>query len=88
MLGGTGRDGLLVEALQLLFLPYIGREGDDVGIISFFEPFNDDGGVETTLVSENDFHKLDPSLGYRPKTAQSKNRHREDDARPPRFTVL
>ena len=57
VLGGAGGLGLLIEALQLFFLADVGCEGDDLRIISLFEPFDDHGGVETTGVSEDDFHR-------------------------------
>ena len=56
VLGGAGGLGLLVEALEFLFLADVGRESDDLGVVGFLEPFDDDGGVETTGVSEDDFH--------------------------------
>ncbi len=49
--------GLLARRLQFLALAEIGREGDDFSAELGLQPFQDDGGVETAGIGENDlFH--------------------------------
>ena len=45
-LGSAGFESLLLEAVEFLGLADIGAESDDLGSIGFFEPIEDDGGVQ------------------------------------------
>ena len=40
-----------------MYLANVGGNRDDLGLVRFAEPLDDDGGVETTRVCENDFHE-------------------------------
>ena len=54
--------GLLAGRLQLATLAQIGGEGHDLGAIFGLQPFQDDRGVETARIGEDDF--LDFLLGH------------------------
>ena len=56
VLRSAGLERLFVEPLELLLLADIGRERDDLSVVSFFEPLDDDGRVESARVCEDDFH--------------------------------
>jgi len=47
--GGLGACGF-----ELFALPDVGREGDHLALVGLLQPFQDDGGVETTGISEYD----------------------------------
>ncbi len=53
---------LAPRRLQLLALPEIGGEGDDLAPIGRLQPLEDDGGVEPAGIGEDDF--LDFRLGH------------------------
>jgi hypothetical protein len=53
---------LLAGGLDLLALPQISGEGDDFGAIFCLQPFQDDRGVQSAGIGENDF--LDVFLGH------------------------
>jgi hypothetical protein len=57
---GTGGEGFFFEAVELFFLADIGAVGDDFGVIGLLEPLEENGGVETTGIGEDDFlfHRL------------------------------
>jgi len=50
-LGGAGLPGLGFKALELLLLPNVRTEGDQLRVILFLEPGQDDRGVEAARVS-------------------------------------
>ncbi|VXC69819.1 hypothetical protein SPHINGOAX6_40046 [Sphingomonas sp. AX6] len=50
--------GLGARGLQLLALPQIGGEGDDLAVIILLEPFQDDAGVEPARIGEDDLVDL------------------------------
>ena len=54
-LGGSGFESLLLEAVEFLGLADIGAEGDDLGSVGFLEPIQNDGGVESPRIRDNDF---------------------------------
>ena len=55
-LGCAGRFGLLFEAVQLGALPHITGNGDDFAVVViFFQPGNDNGGIQTAGIRQNDF---------------------------------
>ena len=62
-LGGSGFESLLLEAVEFLGLADIGAEGDDLGSVGFFEPVQDDGGVEPPGIRDNDFVHAGGSVG-------------------------
>ena len=43
------------EAVELVFLPDVGGEGDDLGVVRLFQPRQDDGGIETAGIGKHDF---------------------------------
>ena len=49
-LGGAGLHGLLLEALELVFLADVGAERDHLGVMLVLDPGKEDGGVEATGV--------------------------------------
>ena len=51
----AGLFGFGVQAFQFVVLADVCTEGDDFGIIGFFDPGEQDGGVEATGISEDDF---------------------------------
>ena len=57
-LGRAGAFGLGFQALEFLLLADVGAEGDDLGVILFLEPGEDDGGIESARISENNLHSL------------------------------
>ena len=55
-LGSAGRLGLLFQTVQLGALAHITGNGDDLAVVVvFLQPGNDDGGVQTAGVCQNDF---------------------------------
>ena len=50
-LGRAGALGLGFEALEFLFLADVGAEGDDLRVILFLQPRQDDRGVQSARVS-------------------------------------
>lgn len=51
----AGLFGFGVQAFQFVVLTDVGAKGDDFGIIGFFDPGEQDGGVEAAGISEDDF---------------------------------
>ena len=45
---GSGGTSLLGQTIQVLILADVGREGNDVGLVSIFKPLKYDGGIETS----------------------------------------
>ena len=62
-LGGSGFESLLLEAVEFLGLADIGAEGDDLGSVGFLEPVQNDGGVESPGIRDNDFFHAGGSVG-------------------------
>ena len=54
------RLGLAPGRLQLLALPEVGGEGDDLASVPLLQPLQDDGGIEAAGVGEHDF----PDVGH------------------------
>ena len=54
-LAGAGVIGLLHDCFDVIFLPDIADHGNDVVVVILFQPRNDDGGIESTGIGENDF---------------------------------
>ena len=70
-LGGAGLEGLLLQTVQLGALPHIaGNRNDLAVVVVFLQPGNDDGGIQTAGVRQNNlfnillilFHDEFPSL--------------------------
>jgi hypothetical protein len=53
-LGSTGGFGTLLEVLQFGVLADVDADGDDIVIVVFLQPRDDDGGIETAGISEDD----------------------------------
>ena len=54
-LGSAGGDRLFLQAVQLGALSHIAGNSDDLAVvIVFFQPRNDNGGVQTAGIGEND----------------------------------
>ena len=49
-LGSAGLPGLGFETLEFFLLAYVGAERDDLGIILFFDPRQNNRGVETARI--------------------------------------
>ena len=72
-LGSAGLDGLFLQAVQLGALAHVSGGGDDLAAVVFLQPGNDDGGVQTAGVGqqnlvvlsfhENDFLSDSPQRG-------------------------
>ena len=55
-LGSAGSLGLFLQAVQLGALAHVTGNGDDFAVVVvFLQPGNDDGGIQTTGVGQNDF---------------------------------
>ena len=52
----TGGLGLFSQTIEFFLLADVGRVGNNFGVIVLLEPANQNGGVETSRVCENDFH--------------------------------
>ncbi len=65
----AGLERLFIEALELLLLADIGTERDDLRVIFFLQPNENDGGIESTGISDNNLHPrfLEESWGKRQK---------------------
>jgi len=48
---------LLLQAVELLLLPDVGAEGDDLRVVCFFQPLQQDRRVQATRVSAYDLHQ-------------------------------
>ena len=58
-LGRSGLDGFFAQTVQLVFLAYVGGDGDDLRIvIVFLQPGDDDGRIQAAGISEDDFFDL------------------------------
>ena len=57
-LGRAGAQGLLFQTVKLLLLPDIRAEGDNLRIVSFFQPLQQDRGVQTARVSAYNLHQI------------------------------
>src|SRR5690606_31580106 len=55
-LRGAGAPRLRLQALRFLFLAEVDAQGDDLRVVRLLEPFEDDGGIETTGIGQNDLH--------------------------------
>ena len=55
-LGGSCPERLGLEPLELLLLTDVGAESDHLGGISFLDPVEDDGGIQTSRIGNDDFH--------------------------------
>src|SRR5579864_3589555 len=54
--------GLINDRFNVVSLTDVAHHGDDVVGIVFFEPWNDDGSIESTGISKNDFLRHERSL--------------------------
>src|SRR4051812_15087590 len=81
VLRGAGLLRLLRQAVQLLLLPDIRGERDDLRVVSFAEPLDDDGRVEAARVSEDDFHDERPVWNHRPPSRKIKTTPRLKQSR-------
>ena len=54
-LARAGLVRLLDDCVDVVALANVGHEGDDVVVIVFLQPRNDDGGVESSGISKYDF---------------------------------
>ena len=59
---GAGRISLLDDGFDVVPLAHIADHGDDVIGIVFLQPWNDDGSVESTGISKNNFLRHERSL--------------------------
>ena len=58
-LGGAGLDGLLLQAVQLVPLPHIGGDRDDLRVIVILlQPGDDDGCIQAAGIGQHDFLDL------------------------------
>ena len=55
-LAGAGGDGLGLETVELLLLADVGAVADDFGFVGLLDPFDDDRGVETSRIRDDNFH--------------------------------
>ena len=55
-LGGSGPEGLGLEPLEFLLLADVGAECDHLRGIGFLDPVEDDGGIQTSRIGNDDFH--------------------------------
>ena len=76
-LGGAGLHGLLLKALELVFLADVGAERDHLGVVLVLDPGKEDGGVEATGVGQDDFLLLAHVSGME-KSAAVRGEVRED----------
>ncbi len=56
-LGGAGAEGLGFEAVEFVALADIGAVGDDFRVVFCFQPEQEDGGIKTSRVGDDDFHE-------------------------------
>ena len=54
--GRSRGERLGFEAVEFLRLTHIGAEGDDLRAVGFLEPVEDDGGIQSTRIRDDDFH--------------------------------
>lgn len=54
-LGGAGGGGFFFEAVEFFFLADVGAVGDDLALVLVFEPGEEDRGIQTAGVRDNDF---------------------------------
>ena len=54
-LAGAGVIGLLHDRFDIISLPDIADHGNHIVVVILFQPRNDDGGIESTGIGENDF---------------------------------
>ncbi len=54
-LAGAGRVRFLDHRIQIIALSYVGNVSDHVAIVVFFQPRNNDGGIETSGICQYDF---------------------------------
>jgi len=55
-LGSAGSLGLLFQTVQLSTLTHVAGDSDDFAVVVvLFQPGNDDGGIQTARVSQNNF---------------------------------
>ena len=52
---GAGGERFFAGGFEIFLLAYVADHGDDFALIVFFQPRNDDGGVETSGIGENYF---------------------------------
>ena len=64
-LGGARGHRLLLEARQVLVLPHVRADADDLGsLVVLLEPGDDDGGVQSPRVREDDLLHALPRRGF------------------------
>ena len=54
-LAGASRVRLLHDCFDIVTLADVADHGDDVVVVVFFEPWNDDGSIESAGIGEDDF---------------------------------
>ena len=55
-LGSAGLESFFFQTFELVRLTYVAGYGDDLAVVVvFFEPRDDDGGIKTARIGENDF---------------------------------
>jgi hypothetical protein len=57
---GAGAEGFFLQSRKLFFLSHVGREADHLAFIRFDQPADDDGGVQTSGIRQDDFLILLP----------------------------
>src|SRR5580698_520288 len=57
-LAGSSFVGLVDDSLDIISLTHVSDHGDHFVGVVFFEPWNDDGGIESTRVSKNNFFRF------------------------------
>src|SRR5690606_19684085 len=55
-LAGAVAEGFGFEAVEFFLLAHVGGVADHFAVVLLLKPFEDDGGVESTGIGENDFH--------------------------------
>jgi len=61
-LGCTGGEGFCLKAVEFVALAAIGAVCDDLSVVFFFEPEEEDGGIKASGVCDDDFHKIQFSI--------------------------
>ena len=56
--GRAGGEGFFAGGFEIFLLADVADHGDDFAAVVFFQPGNDDGGVETAGVGEDDFFRF------------------------------
>ena len=64
-------ESLFLESIEFLGLSHVRAEGDDFGSVGIFEPVQNDRGVQTSRVSDDDFFHTGAESARKNKLSQS-----------------